>query len=117
MSKEELLRKMDEAAQRDIERRHPDSPCFTCQFYRELQLIDHSWVFKLPNEPKFAHRNTLHAWCIIEVLDRFPQPLYAGESCSHCESRDIPIKLTHNHIKMLHPSRTMFSKAKKKEKS
>lgn len=101
--KRKYLENVDKVCMECLKTRHPQSPCYTCQFFRELDLVDYHWVFKLPNPPNLADRNSLHAWCIIEVLDRYPQPLYQGKACSHWESRENPITLTYAHIKALHP--------------
>ena len=103
-----VLPKVEDACIEDLKRRHPSSPCYSCQFFRQFQLIEGSWVFKLPNQPNFAGRDTIHAWCIIEVLDRFPQPLYDGVSCPFSESREVPIVLTYAHIQAAHPAYRKF---------
>jgi len=84
-------------------RYNPNTPCFSCQFYRKLDFRNGFWVFQLPKPPDFATIQDEHAWCIIEVLDRFPQPLYEGKTCSRWQSRENPITMTLEDIKRLHP--------------
>ena len=103
MTREEFLQQIEEEAREDVSRRALNSPCYSCQYFREEDLIDDRYVFILPNSPKFADRTTLHAWCIIEVLDRFLAPLYEGKSCPYWESRDRLLVLTSEGIKQLHP--------------
>jgi hypothetical protein len=101
---EDFLEKVEKLCVEDVKRRSPNSPCYSCQFFRKLQLIETSWVFKLPNPPDFANRETIHAWCLIEVLDRYPQPLYEGSSCLYWESREVPVIMTYELIKVHHPA-------------
>jgi len=93
--------------------KNPNSPCFSCQFYRRLDFDGH-WIFRLPNPPNFAQITDEHAWCIIEVLDRYPQPLYEGQKCSRWESRAIPQTLTHEDIVRLHPMSKYLKELQKK---
>jgi len=102
--KKEYLEMVEKICMEDLKRRHPESPCYSCQFFRKLDLADFRWVFKLPNPPNFADPKTVHAWCIIEVLDRYPQPLYEGVECPYWESRKVPVTLSYEHIKALHPA-------------
>ena len=90
----------------DWKRRHPRAPCYTCQFYRRMDLVDGVYVFVLPNTPdKLADRDTIHAWCIIEVLDRCPDPLYGGKACPYWEDRKEPATITAETLALLHPLR------------
>jgi len=42
---------------------HPNSPCRDCKYFR-------------------------NGWCVLEVLDRFPQPLTEGAPCKDFERRE-----------------------------
>ena len=73
-------------------KKDPRSPCFTCQFYRKMDYVDGRWVFKVPNPPNFATIEDEHAWCILGVLDRYPQVL-EGARCRCWVSREVPLTL------------------------
>ena len=40
---------------------------------------------KHDNAPCYKCRWFVNDWCLLEVLDRFPSPLYAGADCSEFE--------------------------------
>ncbi len=56
---EDYLAKVEKLSREDLKRRHPNSPCYSCQFFRKLDLIGGSWVFKLPNPPNFARARSV----------------------------------------------------------
>lgn len=83
----------------------PNSPCFSCQWYRKMDCIENRWVFVLPNQGEFASCEDEHAWCLIEVLDRVPAHLEKAAPCPFWEIRaGEKVVVDYTKLKALHPA-------------